>query len=326
MNNICDYLVEEEIKKLISWYEKKSTIEIDLKNDMNNIAIHFKYGKLNITHSKNNTLIDRIKLIKPFLKKVSMHPLMKNTNGIIYLHLNDGMWTQDFVEQYKTPLFGFSRHLSCNKVSLVPNLYFMMNRFLEYNVGTKIQYSWKNKISKCVFAGAPSGNEIKGSVDGYKTNKRIQFAEKFYENSLFDISFIPLPTGWCIESDKRVKELGIYKQRISHEDQLKYKCIIDIDGFASSFDRVAWVYGSSSILIKIKGDWSEFYFPVYDKEKDLIFCDISELESKVNSIINMNDPSDIINKQKEVSNSIINYESCLYYTSSLFSKVINLYN
>ena len=110
-------------------------------------------------------------------------------------------------------------------------------------------------------------------------------------------------------------------------DQLQYKYIYSVDGFASAWDRPVWVMSSNSLLIKDTTNYELWYDSLFKKDKHYIESTIDNIENNIN-FLNSN-PNICMNIIKEANINVKNYctkEAAQLYLNAFFEECCFLYD
>jgi hypothetical protein len=102
--------------------------------------------------------------------------------------------------------------------------------------------NWNDKINKCVWRG--------GLVQGHDYN-------------FFDIKQKNLhPRQYFVDlyNNNKFNNINYSNEFMTIKDQIKYKYILDIDGYASTWSATVWKLYSGSVLLKQKSVWSQGYY------------------------------------------------------------------
>jgi hypothetical protein len=176
---------------------------------------------------------------------------------------------------------------------------------------------WNNKINKCVWRGSHSSDLYYNFID-YQNREGVK--NILYLDDI-DIYITNGPRNYFIDLYNKSKFINIdYKSNyLSIENQLKYKYILDIDGWACTWDATFWKLYSGSVLLKQKSVWKQWY---YDELIEYVHYvpfanDFSDLNEQIQWCINNDDKcQEIINNSRkfvldklnwnQVQNDIIN--------------------
>jgi hypothetical protein len=168
----------------------------------------------------------------------------------------------------KKYIVAFCKHINDESCICIPDIYYMEQysyHELKYRVD-KYYYNWRDKKNVGVYRGkiengSPS-NFIKAGDK--KKNHREYFEELYHKNNWESI-------------------INYGRDLMSIEEQLKYKYIIDIDGYTNSWEGLVWKLYSGSVVLKHQSIWKQWY---YDELEEYVHYipienDFSDLEKKV---------------------------------------------
>ena len=151
-----------------------------------------------------------------------MSPIL-HKNKYIYAfckHIND-IYTIPFVD-----LFYIQTNGHKDKLSIINN--------------NNIDFD--KKINKCVYRG----NIINGTSQNFLNKHNHSLNQREYFKSLLIAGKI---NNICYQNDY-----------MSIEDQIKYKYILDIDGWTNTWDGTVWKLYSGSVLLKTNSIWKQWYY------------------------------------------------------------------
>lgn len=102
--------------------------------------------------------------------------------------------------------------------------------------------NWNDKINKCVWrCGLVNGNDYNFIDIKEKNVHPRQYFVDLYNNNKF-------------------KNIDYSNEFMNIKDQIKYKYILDIDGYASTWSATVWKLYSGSVLLKQTSVWSQWYY------------------------------------------------------------------
>ena len=142
------------------------------------------------------------------------------------------------------PVFHAGKYVcgqSCHKftdytINMPDRYYFFLNRYNQYRSihgGTP----FRNKLPLIVYASQPRGGKY-----NFTSRQDIEISQREYFYN-------------------EVPKVNIIAPRwIDRSDQLKYKYVLDIDGNSSTWDATAWKLNSNSVILKVEGPWSQWFY------------------------------------------------------------------
>lgn len=264
-------------------------------NYMNNRL--FTSEKINYNHHPG--IISRDKLILKHIKELNI------TNLNFYLGLDDNYL-------YSWNIFTFSKNKYLKNI-LIPDLYALQN----YDGKLNIIDNNINKVNKIVFAGTDTGN-----WNDLKLNQRLDVCSTFANHPFIEAKITR------IVQLSREKISSVYPN-INHfidnpiniEQQLRYKCILSIDGNSTAWDRVPWIMNSKSLLFKYESDNINWYYPLMKDKEHYIECNKFDIENKF--IYYINNPKEfdfIVSNANKFVNTYLNYDTQMLYFKLLIQK------
>ena len=164
----------------------------------------------------------------------------------------------------------FSKRINDPSAICFPDIYYILYKGYKKNLNyiDNNLVKWDNKINKLIYRGNNNNGYIYNFIDYKNKNKnpRQYFCEKFKNNKFIDLD----------------------NNKLSKSKQIKYKYILDIDGYTNSWEGTVWKLYSGSVVIKQKSIWKQWY---YDELKEWIHYvpinnDFSNLEVVINWCIN----------------------------------------
>jgi hypothetical protein len=240
----------------------------------------------------------------------------KNTELISYVPKYDEFSnTNDIIniDDDKYPILHKNHHVLCfskriNDSSAVcfPDIYYILHKGYK-NLLNEIDdnlINWNNKINKAIYRGNNNNGYIYNFID-YKNKDKIPrkyLYEKFKNDELVDLD------------DKKLSKL----------EQIKYKYLLDIDGYTNSWEGTIWKLYSGSLVIKQKSIWKQWY---YDELIEWVHYvpinnDFSNLKMIIKWCINNDDICKQIafNSRKFIKEKLNNKYVCNY----IINKINNL--
>ena len=163
---------------------------------------------------------------------LNMNEIKLNNNNIYpLLHKNKYILT-------------FSKQITDDSAICVPDMFYIqshgyINTLIKKIDDNRIDFSGKNNI--CIYRGNINNGSLENLINNkYNMNQRKYLKSLYKSGKIQNIDF---------EDD--------YK---SIEDQLKYKYILDIDGWSNTWDSTVWKLYSGSVMLKAKGIWKQWYY------------------------------------------------------------------
>jgi hypothetical protein len=204
----------------------------------------------------------------------------------------------------------FSKYYK-NKINTVPIVdphYVIRNGYIEnINIINNNFIKWEDKINTCIWRG-----DIKNgysynffNIPESKVHPREYFIQ-LYEKSLLN-------------------NINFKNELTSIEDQIKYKYILDIDGFASTWSATVWKLYSGSVLLKQKSVWSQWYYDDFKEYEHYVPVenDFSDLNNQIQWCIDNDDKCKIIvSNAKKFVQERLNWDIVKNDMINIFNKII----
>lgn len=114
---------------------------------------------------------------------------------------------------------------------------------------------WEKKLGRCIW---------KGSVGfGGANSTRERF--------------------WAMHSQGAFPLVDSPPNQLSIKEQLGYKYILDINGWTTTWDATPWKLASGSLMLKVDGDWEQWYYPMMKPNVHYIPVkrDLSDLNAQI---------------------------------------------
>ena len=186
-------------------------------------------------------------------------------------HLND-LYTIPFVD-----LFYIQTNGHKDKLSIIDN------KNIEFD----------KKINKCIYRG----NIINGTPQNFFNKQNHSLNQREYFKELYE--------------SKKFPNVEYSNNFLSIEEQIKYKYILDIDGWTNTWDGTVWKLYSGSVLLKTNSIWKQWY---YDDLKPYIhYVPVNNNFSNLNEQIewcqnNQDKCKEIINNARNFVLENLNFE------------------
>jgi len=198
-----------------------------------------------------------------------------------------------------------SHHQSVYDTLCVPDrYYFMMNKYNTYR-SIHLALPFKEKKAQIVFGSSPRGTKY-----NFIRRKDIQVSPREY----FYSAAVP-------------KTNIVAPIKISKEDMISFKYILDIDGNSSTWDATAWKLNSGSVIMKSESAWIQWFYTDYRPYVHYVpikedFSDIQEQFAWCES--HQSECEKLIENCKALFQRIYRYSNVVDYTSKILEKVNNL--
>jgi len=192
----------------------------------------------------------RLKIVLDSIVDLLSTGTYKIHDSIYLLSSQDGI-----VTPHKWPILAFASNknlVTDSHVVLMPDdraLSGYSKVFKEIDLGIS-QFPWDQKISKVFWRGSTTGHiDHKNDIYSIPRAKFIKYAANL---DYVDAAFT------CITENK-YKSFAL-KPMVRKDMSLRYKYLIDIDGNSCSYERMAWILYSNSVLMKHESNDIQWYY------------------------------------------------------------------
>jgi len=300
-------IVPDEIYKLIelevSSFKRESVTSLlkEYRYGVSDMLVYFD-GSTNLRILENRHLYDEKKIVNSrsqLLVSMLNMAMNKFADEVQGLELSVVMPTcfsdtsDDPIQ--KIPCLVFSKTAYSNNILIpsVNNLAFTQEIELTNYLDRPLHY----KENKACFAGSLTGN----TEDKIHENPRLVFASRYADNPLFSITLLRPPT--VTEEDFADTMDRVYKafpnlegtdiirnseDKVSLEEQLKYKFQICIDGHTCAWARLPWQMNANCVPIKLRdpnNQWREWFYPLLDPSKHFLEVGLEEVGDTIQALI-----------------------------------------
>jgi len=151
---------------------------------------------------------------------------------------------------------------------------------------------WSDKINECIWRGDINNSFNINFIDSENKdnlNPRQYFLKLYNEN--------------------KINKFNYTKKFTTISEQIKYKYILDIDGWSNTWDATVWKLYSGSVLLKVKSLWKQWYYDELVEWEHYVPInnDFSDLNEKIDWCINNDDKcKQIIIKAKDFVDNKLN--------------------
>jgi hypothetical protein len=122
------------------------------------------------------------------------------------------------------------------------------------------QHAWEQKIAKIFWRGTASGLFFHaGDETSYP---RLEFMRAVKDADYIDAGFTSFPVTYTKKHKDYLASNFTIAKFVAPADSFKYKYLLDIDGHSCSYERMAWILASNSLLLKHKSEKIQWF---YDK-------------------------------------------------------------
>ena len=184
--------------------------------------------------------------------------------GSVILWLEDGLWDAECIFSRQAPILAFGKKSSDYQTLLMPDPAFLFSQgyLLDREEIQDIEssLSWSEKKPTLFWRGAASGFEVQG--DNWLNAPRVRLpciSKEMAEPSKLDaaISLVKnLPSKHLIE---RIEKCGITADYLPFSEFLKYRYLVDIDGFCCAWKSLYLKLASHSTVVKVQSDYIQWF-------------------------------------------------------------------
>lgn len=209
-------------------------------------------------------------------------------------------------------IFVNSKIVSDDTAICVPDIHYILNHGYEKTLLKTVDENYINfddKKSICVYRG----NINNGSVYNFKDyENKNNMNQRSYLKSIKD----------------RINNFDYSDDFKSIEEQIKFKYILDVDGWSNTWDATVWKLYSGSVLLKTTSVWKQWY---YDDLKKWVHYvpvenDFSDLNEKIEWCRNNNEKcKEIIKNSRKLVIEKLNWDKTKNDTIDIFKKYTKEY-
>jgi hypothetical protein len=295
-SNINSSVIESSLLTLSEFNHKFNSNIIELPNnvcalgiDMDSENKMFLYLNSFVYISLINTTNYWIKNIHNKLNKRKYYILICYSDGYKFDEESD---VKDFLsfrsKNQNNYIFTFCKRWNDNNSICIPDFYYTTDKkYLKHKTEIdSINIKWEDKKNICIWRGNVQNGYITNFFD---SNNKFNLNQRKYFVKLHD--------------EGQITNINYQNNEMSISDQLQYKYILDIDGWANTWDATIWKLYSGSVLLKVQSTWKQWY---YDELKEWIHYvpinnDFSDLNLKIEWCKSNDD------KCKEIVNNARNF-------------------
>jgi len=224
-------------------YSNKSnyiTAKTFIKYWKDNIHIHMPKNKYYFILSVYDGYRERIEYNND--KYIEYNPSLDEYKDIVEIKVNKNIIPIFHKNKY---VFAFSKHNNDPFTILVLDRYYIAyNGYIDNKKIIDENFvEWENKKNECIWRGNLENGSVFNFFDinnKHNLNQREYFKKMYNEN--------------------KIRNMNYSSEHTTIAEQLKYKYILDIDGWSSTWDGTFWKLYSGSILLKQKSIWKQWYY------------------------------------------------------------------
>ncbi len=201
---------------------------------------------------------NRLQSVCAFFDKILKTDGFNDLNGSILVHVHDGILRDQFT---KVPVLTFSKDKYDHYSLLIPDpdftdTYAYADEKIKIDDFERVT-GWNEKIGKAFWRGADSGMP---HLYSNKRNPRTQLAS--YTRALGDLSIVDCLLSNCVHPDQEeeFRREALIDERVPFSEFLKYKYLIDIDGYFSAWRSFFTKLYSKSVAFKVESNNAQWYY------------------------------------------------------------------
>ncbi|NMC64033.1 MAG: hypothetical protein GYA55_12795 [SAR324 cluster bacterium] len=255
----------------LSGYSKEDidSVMAELDNYLMAARVEFRENNnihISITHKVEERQEGHAPTMIRFIHELACTYASKQLRGSVIFWLEDGMW--HFYERFtrRAPILAFGRRCEDYRTMLIPDPAFLGARGYQAEIDeiSEIEktLTWSCKTPTIFWRGATTGMEI--DTDKWKEVPRIKLAMKSKEINDPDRvdAYISYVTKLSPSRMQEIRDLGIVKPYCKFNDFLKYRYLVDVDGYSCAWKSLFLKLASQSLVLKTDSPFMQWY---YDK-------------------------------------------------------------
>lgn len=203
-----------------------------------------------------------------FFSRVASTDIGRELSGSVLVHLEDGLFDFSRNKTRAVPLLAFGRAIDDTFGLLVPDPAFLeSNGYLAElaEIARHEEQLKEPKINRIFWRGAASGTWF-DNPDHWTVNARAKLvlkAKDLDDPSILDAKLTKVNHLPEIQQ-KMLHEKGLVAPYTDFYDFLKYKYLIDADGYYCAWRSLFLKLASRSLVIKVASDLEQWYFPLLE--------------------------------------------------------------
>ena len=202
--------------------------------------------------------------ITKFFSDVARHPLLIDKRATFIVWLEDGLWQWQQEYSMRAPIMAFGRQIYDKCTFLIPDPAFMEDRGYNRDIKELDDISarcpWSHRIPSIFWRGAATGLGIEGPNWIKTARGRLTLLAKeindptFLDAEITKVSHLPEAQQEIINSKTLVGP------PVPFNDFLKYRYLVDADGYCCAWKSLFLKLASGSLTLKIQSDYEQWYF------------------------------------------------------------------
>lgn len=195
----------------------------------------------------------------------------------------------------KRIVYAACKHINDTTTVLLPDFHYILEHGYKYKLkeidNQTIPY--RSRKSECIWRGML----VNGSVHNFLNSDGKTLNPRFYFQKL--------------HKEGKFPKVNFEDKSNSITEQMKYKYILDIDGFASTWSATVWKLYSGSVLLKCHSKWKQWYYDDFHEWVHYVPVedDFSDLNQKIEWCIEHEDEClRIVDNAKKLVETKLNWE------------------
>jgi len=282
--------------------EPKFFIYVDNPSNSNYLGITIDYWMKNIHNSLNKQKYFFILCFNDGYKFDRDNIIENSVENMIFLSYPPIKYQLDTV-------FTYSKRIDDTKSICIPDPYFC--NYKQHSKQLKEirdnYVRWSDKINTCIWRGNINNSFNINFIDT-KNKDNLNPRQYFFQ----------------LYKNNKIKNCNYSSKFTTISEQIKYKYILDIDGWSNTWDATVWKLYSGSILLKVKSLWKQWYYDELVEWEHYVPInnDFSDLNEKIEWCINNDD------KCKQIainSNNFVDTKLNNAYVKKKICETVNKY-
>jgi hypothetical protein len=181
------------------------------------------------------------------------------------LWVEDGMWEGSKIHSRNAPIFAFGRSVRDPYTMLMPDGGFLAtagyHKDLEDVEQAESTLSWEQKQATIFWRGATSGMALPS--DHWQLGARSQLAlacKRINDHSKLDAYFSLMALDKSSKGFLEIPEQGLLKEYLPFTEFLRYRHLVDVDGYCCAWVSLFLKLASRSTVLKVGSDYLQWYF------------------------------------------------------------------
>lgn len=240
----------------------------EIDNDYLAARVDFRGdGSLHVTMSQK---VDRLRqghlpATTRFIRDLVTEFGCGHLRGSVILWLEDTMWGGNSPLARRAPILAFSRHTWDFQTLLMPNPDFLDSVAYRQEKREIAEFestiTWEEKRPVAFWRGTATGCGIEGP--GWQLVPRIRFAlaaKEINDPSKLDAAITKILDYDDPQVAQRLRDSGIVGEYAPFLSFLRYRYLVDIDGFTCAWKSLFLKLASRSVTLKVESDTQQWFY------------------------------------------------------------------